>query len=102
MKLYYLNIIAFLRVFSDLRKYYAEKLPYVFVLPIFNLFAFFIRFAGIINSIKRKSSWKTLTFTEESELMKETIKKDFSLFIKFRALLCRIFEKQEKMDGENV
>ena len=100
--LYYLNIISFLRTFSDLRKYYAKKLLYVAVLPLFNLFAFFVRFAGIINSIKRKSSWKTLTFTEESRLVRETVRKDFSLFINFRALLRKIFEKQERLNGENV
>lgn len=100
--LYYLNIISFLRTFSDLRKYYAKKLLYVAVLPLFNLFAFFVRFAGIINSIKRKSSWKTLTFTEESRLVRETVRRDFSLFINFRALLRKIFEKQERLNGENV
>ena len=100
--LYYLNIISFLRAFPDLRRYYAGKLPYVVVMPLFNLFAFFVRFAGIINSIKRKSSWKTLTFTEEIRIVKETICKDFSIFIRFRGLLKRIFEKQERIHEENI
>ncbi len=100
--LYYLNIITFLRSFPDLRKYYARKIIYVAILPLFNLFAFFVRFAGIINSIKRKSSWKTLTFTEEMDLVEETIRKDFNVFINFRRLLKKIFEKQEIISGENI
>ena len=100
--LYYLNIISFLRRFSELRRYYARKLLYIIILPLFNMFAFFVRFAGIINSIKRKSSWKTLTFTEEVGMVGETIRKDFKLFISFRRLLQKIFEKQEKLSNENV
>ncbi len=100
--LYYLNIISFLRVFNELRRYYAKKLIYVFIMPLFNLFAFFIRFAGIINSIKRKSSWKTLTFTEESNMVRETIRKDFAFFFGIRGILSKILEKQEKINGENI
>ncbi len=65
-------------------------------MPIFNLFAFFVRFAGIINSIKRKSSWKTLTFTEEFGLAAETVRNDFFLIPKCRRFLLKILEKQEK------
>ena len=91
--LYYLNIISFLKGYPDLRRYYARKLLYLFVLPIFNLFAFFVRFAGIINSIKRKSSWKTLTFTEECKMVNETLRKDFFFILNARALLLKILEK---------
>lgn len=100
--LYYLNIISFLRRFSEIRRYYAKKLLYIIILPLFNMFAFFVRFAGIINSIKRKSSWKTLTFSEEVDMVGETIQKDFRLFISFRRLIQLIFEKQEKLSDENV
>ncbi len=103
--LYYLNIISFLREYSSLRRYYARKLLYLFLLPVYNLFAFFVRFAGIINSIKRKSSWKTLTFTEECEMVNETVKKDFFFLLKGRRILLHILEKpqkEEKEDGKNT
>lgn len=100
--LYYLNIISFLKNFPDLRRYYARKLGYVAIMPLFNLFAFFVRFAGIINSIKRKSSWKTLTFTEEKKMVGETMRKDFFFILNFRGLLLRILEKQEKKNVKNV
>lgn len=100
--LYYLNIISFLKNFPDLRRYYARKLGYVAIMPLFNLFAFFVRFAGIINSIKRKSSWKTLTFTEEKKMVGETMRRDFFFILNFRGLLLRILEKQEKKNVKNV
>ena len=103
--LYYLNIISFLREYQSIRLYYARKLLYIFIMPIFNLFAFFVRFAGIINSIKRKSSWKTLTFTEESKMVEETVKKDFFFLFGCRSLLLRILEKpekREKQDGSDI
>ncbi len=103
--LYYLNIISFLRMFPDLRKYYARKLLYLVAMPLFNMFAFFVRFAGIINSIKRKSSWKTLTFTEEKQMVTDTMKKDFTFVLRFRSLLLKILEKplkQECSDGKNI
>lgn len=95
--LYYLNIISFLRGYPSLRRYYARKLLYLFALPIFNLFAFFVRFAGIINSIKRKSSWKTLTFTEERKMVNETVRHDFFFLFHIRALLLKILEKPVKL-----
>lgn len=99
--LYYLNIISFLKGYPSIRRYYARKLPYIFAMPLFNLFAFFVRFAGIINSIRRKSSWKTLTFTEETEMVKETIRKDFFFLPGLRRLLLKILEKPEKQEERN-
>ncbi|MCM1184601.1 MAG: putative glycosyltransferase, exosortase G system-associated [Roseburia sp.] len=100
--LYYLNIISFLKSFPDLRRYYARKLGYVAIMPLFNLFAFFVRFAGIINSIKRKSSWKTLTFTEERKMVTDTMRKDFFFILNFRGLLLRILERREKQNVNNI
>lgn len=94
--LYYLNIISFLKGFPEHRRYYARKLLYLFALPIYNLFAFFVRFAGIINSIKRKSSWKTLTFTEERKMVNETVRHDFFFIFGIRTLLLKILEKPLK------
>ncbi len=96
--LYYLNIISFLQDFKELRRYYARKIGYLVVMPIFNLFAFFVRFAGIINSIKRKSTWKTLNFTEEQKMVGDIMKKDFSLLLRLRRGLLHLLEKEEKVN----
>lgn len=93
--LYYLNILTFLDKFHKLQVYYAKKLPYLFLMPVFNLFAFFVRFAGIINAVSRKTSWKTYTISEEYDMCENTVKKDFGFLSEFRAIVKGILEKPE-------
>lgn len=76
--LYYLNIISYLKNFKSLRKYYARQILLIACMPLFNFYVFWIRFAGIINSIKRRSGWKTLTFGEESESFRRVVRDDFA------------------------
>lgn len=64
---YYFSTVVFLRPFKEIQKYYKKQWYIVFVLPFFNLLVFFIRFAGIINSINTNSAWRTRNFTEEKE-----------------------------------
>lgn len=78
--LYYLNIAMFLGEFKELKSYYLKKWYLVFILPIYNFVIFWIRFAGIINSINTDSAWKTKTLTEEKEAFQKTIASDFSFF----------------------
>ena len=56
---YYISTVGFLKNFKEIRKYYAKQWYVIPVLPIFNLMVFFIRFAGVINSINTDSAWKT-------------------------------------------
>ena len=89
--LYYLSNIGFLREFKELRRYYIKQFPAVFFLPVFNFIVFFIRFAGIINSINTDSAWKTTTLSTEwksfvDELMKE-LKKPAAFLGKIRRLV---------------
>lgn len=65
--LYYISTVIFLKPFEELQTYYKKQWYVVLLLPLFNLFVFFIRFAGIINSINTNSAWKTRNFTEEKE-----------------------------------
>lgn len=94
--LYYLNILTFLDKFRKLQVYYAKKIGYLVLMPLFNLFAFFVRFAGIINSITRKASWKTYTITEEYHMCEEVVKKDFSFLFRFRQGVKRLLESSPK------
>lgn len=96
--MYYLNIITFLQPFKELRNYYARKIGYVVLLPLYTMFAFFIRFAGIINSIKRKSTWKTKTFSEETGEMKAVIQKDWKILPVIRKWVKKILEEPEESD----
>lgn len=81
--LYYISIIGFLRNFKEIRRYYAKQWYVVPLLPIFNLMVFFIRFAGVINSINTDSAWKTRNFTQEKESAGKVIRKDFDVFYRF-------------------
>lgn len=75
---YYFSTIGYLKDFPDIRRYYRRQWYAVFFLPFFNFVVFFIRFAGVINSINVDSSWKTKNFTEEKQTFRETVAKDFA------------------------
>lgn len=76
---YYISTVGFLKNFKEIRKYYAKQWYVIPVLPIFNLMVFFIRFAGVVNSINTDSAWKTRNFTQEKESFVQTVAKDFSV-----------------------
>lgn len=76
---YYISTVGFLKNFKEIRKYYAKQWYVIPVLPIFNLMVFFIRFAGVINSINTDSAWKTRNFTQEKESFVQTVAKNFSV-----------------------
>lgn len=75
---YFFASLSFLRKFPDLRAYYKKNWWVVPFLPFFNMMVFFIRMAGVINSIGTDSSWKTRTFTDERKSFADTVRKDFS------------------------
>lgn len=84
---YYFSTVVFLRPFKEIQKYYKKQWYIVFVLPFFNLLVFFIRFAGIINSINTNSAWRTRNFTEEKEAFAGEFEKSIA---KPRGLIGRI------------
>lgn len=75
---YYLNILAFLKPFPEIRKYYMKKVYICLLLPLYNFYTFWIRFAGIINSIDSVGAWKTKDYVEEKQSFVDVIKSDFS------------------------
>lgn len=75
--IYYLSTRGFIRDFKELRKYYTRQWWVVPFMPLFNLVVFFIRLAGIINSINTTSAWKTRTLSDEAESFTATVKSDF-------------------------
>lgn len=85
---YYFSTLGFLRDFKNLRGYYARQWYIIPLLPFYNQLVFFIRFAGIINSINTDSAWKTRTFSKEHEAFWQVVGEDFGFvkryWIKFR------------------
>lgn len=75
--LFYINICSYLKSHEQLRKYYAKKLYLIIIMPLYNFVIFWVRFAGIINSITNRHGWKVRTFSEEVDSFKSVIKKDF-------------------------
>ncbi len=91
--LYYINILTFLRYFPKIRKYYATKWYICIILPLYNFIMFWIRFAGIINSINSDGMWRTKNLTEESDTFKDIVKNDF-MFV------TRVVQRlKEKING---
>ncbi len=86
---YYYSILGFLKEFTELKRYYRKQWWVIPILPIFNLFVFFIRMAGVINTIGTDSAWKTATLSQEKEKVVKTVSEDFS---KVR----KIFQKVDK------
>lgn len=77
--LYYLSIICYLREFNLLRRYYVSLGGLVALLPIYNFMVFWIRLAGIINSIHTESSWKIMNLAEESAMVSASLHAVFSV-----------------------
>lgn len=92
---YYISTVGFLKNFKEIRKYYAKQWYVIPVLPIFNLMVFFIRFAGVINSINTDSAWKTRNFTQEKESFVQTVAKDFSVVGHFLGRIRNFVNNEE-------
>ena len=76
--LYFAAVLSFLRPFPGLRRYYRGKWWVIVLLPVFNLAVFFIRLAGIVNSIGTDSAWKTATLTDEKRAFGRVVTADFA------------------------
>ena len=76
--LYFIVVAYFLRINKDIRRYYTRHWWCILFLPFFNFAVFFIRLAGIINSIETDSSWKTMNLSEECRAFADVVKSDFS------------------------
>jgi len=98
--MYAVNVIQFLKSFPSIRQYYVQNLGYIVLLPVYNIFAFFVRLCGIVNSINRKASWKTKTFTEETKEIDETVRADFKVVPRVSQGLRKLLEREE--DGISV
>lgn len=78
--LLYICISLFLKPFKKLRRYYVRKIYLIFLLPLYNFVVFWFRFAGIINSMKSKGSWKMQTFSDERDTAVGVVRSDFLRF----------------------
>ena len=61
-------------------------------LPFFNFLVFFIRVAGIINSIQTDSAWKTMNFTDECKAFAKVVKQDMQKPAAFIGKLRKVMD----------
>ncbi len=103
--LYFLTVLVFLRKIPELYKYYRNHWWCVLLLPAFNFIVFFIRMAGIINSIQTDSAWKTRNLTDERNAFEEVVRQDTdgigSLRRKLQAIVNREKTCAEQGDMQN-
>lgn len=75
---YFASTLGFLAEFKELRRYYRKQWYVVALLPFFNFAIFFIRFAGVVNSINTDSAWKTKSLSDEKRIFVSIVSEDFS------------------------
>lgn len=93
---YFFSTQEFLKGMPEIRKYYCRQWWVVMLLPAFNLMVFFIRFAGIINSINTDSAWKTRDLNDERRALSQVLHEDIE---KFQGLIKRA---QAFVNGERA
>ncbi|MBE5965146.1 MAG: putative glycosyltransferase, exosortase G system-associated [Lachnospira sp.] len=75
---YFFSTQLFLKKTPDVRKYYCKQWWVVLLLPLFNTAVFFIRIAGIINSINTDSAWRSKDLKDERKEFVGVIRKDIN------------------------
>jgi len=98
---YFFTAVFFLRKVPRIQKYYRNQWWCVFLLPFFNLMVFFIRMAGIINSIQTDSVWRTRNLSQEKKALIRVIKADMKKPISWIRWLRQNVNIEETQEGEN-
>lgn len=100
---YFLSTQYFLKPVPEVRKYYCKQWWVVLLLPLFNMAVFFIRVAGIINSINTDSAWKTRDLKDERNAVSTTVRDDLNIVLsklnKFRDYINGESENNAKSDS---
>lgn len=98
---YFAAASSFLGPFPTLRRYYRRQWWLIPMLPAFNFAVFFIRLAGVVNSIGTDSAWRTRTLTEERSRFGAVVRRDGA---RLRAAMsrARAAVNDESKDGGEV
>lgn len=73
---YFITAAVFLKMEPALRRFYLRLWWGIPLLPFFNLAVFFIRVAGIINSIQTDSAWRQRDLSEERDAFSAALRED--------------------------
>ncbi len=97
---YFFSTLLFLRKLTDVKKYYRKQWWVVMLLPLFNFVVFFIRLAGIVNSINTDSAWKTKDLNDERKAFWQVITDDAKKVVAKMKKVQNVFNNQS--DDEDV
>lgn len=92
--LYFFCVLVLLKMNPELRRFYLRNWWVVAILPLFNLGVFFIRLAGIINSIGTSAAWKTRTLSEEGADFRRALREELEAVTKPVRALRRAVNKE--------
>ncbi|MGN0166244.1 MAG: TIGR03111 family XrtG-associated glycosyltransferase [Lachnospiraceae bacterium] len=92
--LYFWTVVVFLRKMPEVQDYYKKHWWCVLLLPAFNLVVFFIRVAGVINSINTDSAWRTKNLTDERRDLVATLRSVLQKPLKLLEKLKRVVNKE--------
>lgn len=94
----FLCICSYLNWNKRLKKFYANRIQYVVLLPFFNFIMYWFRFAGIINGIKGARTWSTRSYAQEKQACLDIVHKDISrLKSRIEKIKVGIYKKNEKL-----
>lgn len=82
--LYFFVSKPYLKELKNVTKYMNKHVYIILVLPLYRIIVFFMRVAGIINSVEKNTAWNTRTFTDEKNIIGTKIKKELSLYYKLK------------------
>lgn len=99
---YFLSTRMFLKKTPEIRNYYTKQWWVVMFLPLFNIVVFFIRMAGIVNSINTDSAWKTKDLKDERVAFIDVLKHDMQVVLHAVGKAKYIFNKKEKVPVEVI
>ncbi|MCR4689429.1 MAG: putative glycosyltransferase, exosortase G system-associated, partial [Saccharofermentans sp.] len=97
--LYFYIAQYLLKPFKETRRYYMRRWADVALLPFYNFAIFFVRFAGIINSINSKSNWKTDTLTDEWDKFTESFRNSLGKVRGVLEKLRKAVNYEDKFNG---
>ena len=81
--LYMLVSGLYLNKRQDIKKYIFRHWYICFLLPIYRFLIYWMRIAGIINSLTTESCWRTKTLSEEIEIVRQGLKKEMGSRLPF-------------------
>lgn len=82
--IYFLVTKLYLKELKQVINYMNKHWYTIFLLPMYRFMVFFMRVAGIINSIEKYAAWNSRTFSEEKKVVTEKLGKRLKLYYKIK------------------